>query len=517
MELFRTIVKSLKAPDFKDVAWLDINDNMYRLKFFRNGKWVDIYRDYHLSPEDYLLKDDANQLYQPKGNYIEDAPIDDKVYGRLNGEWSIIEQGNIEDAPADNILYSRYNNDWNPSIGQYYLDKNKNRLGEIFNNYSDNIASGLFSHAEGNNTKASGQGSHSEGFNTISNGDYSHSGGVGTITYNRGEYAIGRYNTSMKPSLLQSRVENSKLITTGAIKNNIWFPDTLTALPPVLIEQQQLGTLFSVGIGENAESRKNAIEILEDGTIYIVGVGNYEGSNSISSESLQDILNNLDDIITVDSELSDESTNPVENRVITIQLQSLIQDIQNLQKEVFPLSVTVSGGGTFEKGTTQNVTIRWTTKLGSTIITPESITVNDVSVANTSTSKVFSGVTSTTTYTVKVTNNGIMASGSKKATFVAPMYFGFAAASSVDSLTIESLTKQTIKENPVGTYTINNPTKGYYLWLCVPDSMTINKVVSSGFDVPMEAPATASTTIDTYKCYRTSAAPNPGDMTITIS
>lgn len=517
MELFRTIVKSLKAPDFKDVAWLDINDNMYRLKFFRNGKWVDIYRDYHLSPEDYLLKDDANQLYQPKGNYIEDAPIDDKVYGRLNGEWSIIEQGNIEDAPADNILYSRYNNDWDPSIGQHYLGKNKNRLGEIFNNYSDNIASGLFSHAEGNNTKASGQGSHSEGFNTISNGDYSHSGGVGTIAYNKGEYAIGRYNYSLKAAQQLSQVVNNILITEGKVQSNIWYSNNFIATPPILIETNKLGTLFSVGIGENAESRKNAIEVLEDGTVYIVGAGGYEGANSVSSKSLQDILNNLDNIITVDTELSQESTNPVENRVIALQLQTLIQNIAELQKEVFPLSVTVSGGGTFEKGTTQNVTIRWTTKLGSTVITPETITVNDVAVANTSTSKVFSGVTSTTTYTVKVTNNGIVASGSKKATFVAPMYFGFAAASSVDSLTIESLTKQTIKENPVGTYTINNPTKGYYLWLCVPDSMTINKVVSSGFDVPMEAPATKSTTIDTYKCYRTSAAPNPGDMTITIS
>ena len=40
---------------------------------------------------------------------------------------------------------------------------------ETFNNYNANIATGLFSHAEGNGTKAIGSNSHAEGENTTAN------------------------------------------------------------------------------------------------------------------------------------------------------------------------------------------------------------------------------------------------------------------------------------------------------------------------------------------------------------
>lgn len=43
--------------------------------------------------------------------------------------------------------------------------------GEIFNNYKNNIASGLYSHAEGDNTLASGSASHAGGYHTIASGD----------------------------------------------------------------------------------------------------------------------------------------------------------------------------------------------------------------------------------------------------------------------------------------------------------------------------------------------------------
>ena len=77
---------------------------------------------------------------------------------------------------------------------------------------------------------------------------------------------------------------------------------------------------------------------------------------------------------------------------------------------------------------------------------------------------------------------------------------GFAQTSEVSSLDIVSLTKQSIKTSASGSYSLNNPTTGYYLWLCVPSSMSIQKVTSSGFDVPMEAAANGSTAVDSYKC-----------------
>lgn len=206
--------------------------------------------------------------------------------------------------------------------------------------------------------------------------------------------------------------------------------------------------------------------------------------------------------------LSLESENGVQNKVIA-------QRIFDIEDVVFPLTLSVSGGGTFEKGTSRDITVTWTIKKGNEVVTADSQTINGEPVEGNS--KKFTGVTETTTYTVSITKGGKNKTGSTKATFVAPMYFGFNETDNASSLDITSLTKQSIKTSPGGTYTINNPTSGYYLWLCVPSSMNINKVTSSGFDVPMEPQQSGSTSIDTYKCYRSSSSIVDGNMTITIS
>ncbi|TGX82975.1 hypothetical protein E5358_04760 [Palleniella muris] len=109
-------------------------------------------------------------------------------------------------------------------------------------------------------------------------------------------------------------------------------------------------------------------------------------------------------------------------------LESHIDAIKQLQDKVFPLSISVSGGSVYKKGTTQTVTVRWTVKEGDKVITPETVKVNGTEVTNTTTSKAFSGVTANTTYTVEVTNKGVKKSGSTSATFVNPKYFSVVPA-----------------------------------------------------------------------------------------
>lgn len=65
---------------------------------------------------------------------------------------------------------------------------------EIFNNYNNNKATGLYSHAEGGNTIASGERSHAEGNYTIASGTYSHAEGAGTIASGLSSHAEG-YHT----------------------------------------------------------------------------------------------------------------------------------------------------------------------------------------------------------------------------------------------------------------------------------------------------------------------------------
>ena len=109
---------------------------------------------------------------------------------------------------------------------------------EIFNDFEHNIASGDYSHAEGGETSATG--------------DYSHAEGKGTITNNEAEHASGKYNQSNK--------------------------DT---------------TIFSVGIGESKDDRKNAIEVTQDGDIYVNGIGGYDGKNPSNSKDIATYLPNM--------------------------------------------------------------------------------------------------------------------------------------------------------------------------------------------------------------------------------
>ena len=85
----------------------------------------------------------------------------------------------------------------------------------------------------------------------------SHAEGVGTITTNKAEHASGKYNKSIKS------------------------------------EDAAQKTHFSIGIGTSNSNRKNAFEIKANGDIYIIGVGGYDGTNSDSAQTLQEILANL--------------------------------------------------------------------------------------------------------------------------------------------------------------------------------------------------------------------------------
>ena len=125
--------------------------------------------------------------------------------------------------------------------------------------------------------------------------------------------------------------------------------------------------------------------------------------------------------IVVDSTLSETSEHPVQNKVIT-------EALNKINTELFPLSISVSGGGLYEKRTTQTITVKWTIKEGSNTVTPDTLSVNNESVSVSTTSKVFEGVTGNTTYTVKAVKNGITVQGSTSVIFVNPSYFGAVGA-----------------------------------------------------------------------------------------
>lgn len=98
-----------------------------------------------------------------------------------------------------------------------------------------------------------------------------------------------------------------------------------------------------------------------------------------------------------------------------------------------------------------------------------------------------------------------------------PRYYGRA-----DKTTLVSDDVLTLEKQPVAASSIINDKTissaiADYLWLCVPDGMTISEVSSSGFGVPMEVPITVEVSgKGNYKCYRSTNKVNAGSVTFNI-
>lgn len=198
-------------------------------------------------------------------------------------------------------------------------------------------------------------------------------------------------------------IEQVKQYIINYIKDNISEIVPFTGFKFQIVEE-----LPSVG-------QDNIIYLILDSTSQ-VDTNTYIEYVWLSDEQKYEVLGSLGNIV-VDSSLNSSSENPVQNKVIT-------EALNRINAELFPLSISVSGGGIFEKRTTQTIIVRWAVKEGSDTVTPGTVTVNDEGQSSSVNSKVFENVTTNTTYTVKATKDGTTVQGSTSAVFVNPSYFG---------------------------------------------------------------------------------------------
>lgn len=196
-----------------------------------------------------------------------------------------------------------------------------------------------------------------------------------------------------------------------------------------------------------------------------------------------------------------------------------------LEQSEWPLSLELSINPILIEftGSEKDTTVAWKIMRKGAGVTPTVLTFKQDGVAL-SAELVANGSISTkvnklgdTVFEIAVEAEGMKKSASKKLTMVLPVYMGFAGASDASGLAITGLSKYAPLTSPAGTYKIKNNADGIYLWLCVPDTMTINKVTSSGFTVPMREVQTGQTELGGYKCYRSSNAIVAGEYTYTIS
>ena len=100
---------------------------------------------------------------------------------------------------------------------------------EIFNDYTHNVATGIFSHAEGRGTTASGNQSHAEGGGTTASGSCSHAEGVGTTANGYSSHTEGNAtivsavnaHAEGNSTYVHSTAENSHAEGTGSYTKGV--------------------------------------------------------------------------------------------------------------------------------------------------------------------------------------------------------------------------------------------------------------------------------------------------------
>lgn len=220
-----------------------------------------------------------------------------------------------------------------------------------------------------------------------------------------------------------------------------------------------------------------------------------------------------------DSELSETSENCVQNRVVT-------GAIRELQDYCFPTSLeaSISPSSAEWTGNSVEVSVSFRVLRNSKPVVADTVqiqfngetkTLENVAKGSEKFTLSTQGYKSGSVTAKKGSTTIKNSPRSISANLYLPVYYGFSKATTGNELTITSLTKGGSSLN--GTKTLTNDDATKYLWLCVPNTMSINKVTSSGFDVPFLAPVEASTPLGTYKCYRTKDLPGAGSMTIVIS
>ena len=197
-----------------------------------------------------------------------------------------------------------------------------------------------------------------------------------------------------------------------------------------------------------------------------------------------------------------------------------LSSLDELDYAVFPidLKMTVKANS----GITSN-NIEYHIKRKGVTFVPDNITIQRQVGSSGALAQIYSGDTAdgTTTATISGNIEGFIAEAvkgnkSKTVTDVKYIcYFGANANETVASVEdFSGLTKvQTASINVTRTIQTNSDE---FIWIIVPNVLFINRVTSSGFDVSLNEPVNVTTTLGTFKAYRSKNALDSASWTLKI-
>lgn len=247
----------------------------------------------------YLSKTDAASTYQPVGDYATTTVLTEGLTGKQDAT-----DDNLD--TTDKTIVGAINEILPKATGVGKIDPNSDGTGEVFNDYTNNKASGRYAHAEGWSTTASGIAAHAEGRYTTASGNYAHAEGWYTTAHGNYAHAEG-HNTIAS-------------MTAAHAEGFCNFDDS--------------DAIHMVGIGTSDSDRKNAHVIKPgNGEHFIIGIGGYEGQATDSAQSLQEVINGKQDALT----RLDVSTLFADSATTTSELSSQIAAYGESTATDFPL------------------------------------------------------------------------------------------------------------------------------------------------------------------------------------
>ena len=202
--------------------------------------------------------------------------------------------------------------------------------------------------------------------------------------------------------------------------------------------------------------------------------------------------------VKVDDELDTESENPVQNKVVAAA-------IERLNAKVFPFTITLNGGGTYELGSSQNVNLSWQ----YTDNDIDSQKVNGETVAKGTYQKQFTNVSSNTTYKLQVVYKGANYEKSTSVSFKLRKYWGTSAKTVLDSSDIIAMSKEFASDYKLDEKTVNCQ-GGKYIYFIVPASLApvslpdfrVGGFANSNWEETTQTVTNASGNSSSYKIYR---------------
>ena len=220
------------------------------------------------------------------------------------------------------------------------------------------------------------------------------------------------------------------------------------------------------------------------------------------------------------------------SKALTSWQQQYLKEQEQAERESkYVASMAMTPAGTEFTGAEVNyqlkVTARYDNKAVSVAVTPTSANLSGVNFTDgaaqvafpapaTSNGKVTVSYSANASYTDEYGSLTKPVSASQ--TRYAPIKI-LSKATTPTSADIVAATQKFVKAAVAGDYSVTL-TPDVYVWICVPTFTTPTSFTSSGFSVPMEAPVDVTVKIGstdvTYRCYRTSGAPQSSPMSLKI-